>query len=67
MLVISIAWVAQELQVAFVEGTIMREWVPNLCDSAFILDHLVSKNQRTERGLIGTGNHPQDGDFNRPG
>ena len=61
MLVISIAWVAQELQVAFGVGTIMREWVPNLWDSVFILDrsfHLAPKNQRTERGLFGIGKHP---------
>ena len=46
---------------AFGVGTIMREWVPNLWDSVFILDrsfHLVPKNQRTERGLFGIGKHP---------
>ena len=62
MLVVSIACVAQELQVAFGVGIIMSKWVPNLWDSVFILDrsfHLVSKNQRKERGLFGIGKHPR--------
>ena len=56
-------WVAQDLQVAFEVGTILREWAPNLWDLCSFWILVSVGVEVSEHGLFGIGKHTGDGDF----